>query len=174
MPKIKLFSIPLFLLLSFLSCSYATEEKLGPPSHLQVGLGIFNVDKHHRRGLAQLEYRFEPDFHHVRPLIAAMLSNKESFFLCVGAGYDIFIGGRKKVVVTPSFAPGIYFKGKGKDLGFPINFRSSIEMAYVFDNKGRLGAQFFHISNARMLLHNPGVDCLIFFYGIPFPHKKRK
>ena len=150
---------------------YAKES---PPSHLQAGLGIFNVDKTHRCGLALLEYRFEPDYHHVRPLVAGMFSTERSLFICAGAGWDIFIGKEKKVVVTPSFAPGVYFKGKGKDLGFPINFRSSIELAYVFENKGRLGAQFFHISNARMLVHNPGVDCLIFFYAIPFPHKKHK
>jgi hypothetical protein len=152
--------------------SETVRHKPIAPSHLQVGVGIFDVDKPHQRALVQLEYRFEPHFHHIRPLVALMATNKRSVFLCAGAGWDIFLG--KRVVITPSFAPGLYYHGRGKNLGFPLNFRSSIDVAFVLGNKGRVGVQFFHISNARLFLHNPGVDCLIFYYAIPFFHKKGK
>ncbi len=143
------------------------------PSHLMVGPGLFNVDKSHIRFMYQLEYRWEPHCHHVRPLLAYFATTDQSFYICGGVGYDIFIG--KRFVVTPSFAPGWYHQGDGRRLGFPLNFRSSIEAAVVLGNKGRIGAQFFHISNARMLLRNPGADSLIFYYAIPvFRSKKEK
>ncbi len=142
------------------------------PSHLMMGPGLFNVDKRHIRFMYQIEYRWEPHCHHVRPLLACFANTDQSFYICGGVGYDIFIG--KKFVVTPSFAPGWYHQGNGRRLGFPLNFRSSIEAAVVLGNKGRIGAQFFHISNARMLLRNPGADSLVFYYAIPVFGSKRE
>ncbi|MBI3237122.1 MAG: acyloxyacyl hydrolase [Chlamydiales bacterium] len=135
------------------------------PDHLMIGPGLFNVDKSHPRWMAQIEYRFEPNCHHVRPLIAFFANTDQSFYLCGGVGFDIFLC--KKFVVTPSFAPGWYHQGKGRRLGFPVNFRSGIEAAIVLENQGRIGAQFSHISNARMLLRNPGADSLVIYYAIP-------
>ena len=147
------------------------REKEPAPSHLMVGPGLFDVDRDHPRFLVQTEYRWEVNCHHIRPLAAFFITTDRNFFICGGVGYDIFFG--KKVVLTPSFAPGFYYHAKGKKLGFPINFRSAIELAYVCKNQGRFGAQFNHISNAHMLMKNPGANSLIFFYAIPFPKKQK-
>jgi hypothetical protein len=147
------------------------EGKVLPPSHLMIGPGIFDVDKNCPRALLQIEYRWQPNRGIVRPLAAFFITTDGNFFICGGVGFDIFLG--KKVVLTPSFAPGFYYHGHGKRLGFPLNFRSAAELAYVFHNKGRFGIQFNHISNARMFWKNPGADSLIFFYSIPFPQKSR-
>lgn len=153
--------------------SPAKRKNDDAPSHLMIGPGLFNVDKSHIRYMYQLEYRWEPHCHHVRPLISYFANTDSSFYICGGVGYDIFIG--KRFVITPSFAPGWYHQGDGRRLGFPLNFRSSIEAAVVLGNKGRIGAQFFHISNARLLLRNPGADSLVFYYAIPvFGSKKDK
>ncbi len=167
-----------WFVLLFLVCSLSshaaeqpTKKKVYPPSHLMAGFGIFDVDKDHPRGLAQLEYRWQIGRRgHWRPLAAFFIATDQNFFLCGGIGYDICIG--RKVVITPSFSPGIYYHSYGKNLGFPINFRSAIEIAYVMRDKGRFGVQFNHISNARMLVRNPGADSLYIFYAIPFPRKK--
>jgi hypothetical protein len=146
-------------------------KKAPPPSHLMVGPGIFDVDQDHPRALIQVEYRWEINCHHWRPLAAFFITTDRSFFVCGGMSYDIFMG--KKLVLTPSFSPGVYYHGDGKHLGFPINFRSAMELSYVFKNQGRLSAQFNHISNARMLWKNPGADSLIIFYAIPIAQKKK-
>lgn len=147
------------------------EEKSYPPSHLMVGPGIFDVDQDHPRGMVQVEYRWQIRGGRWRPLASFFIATDRNFYFCGGIGYDIFIG--KKVVFTPSFSPGVYYHGDGKNLGFPINFRSAAELSYVFKNKGRIGAQFNHISNARMLVRNPGADSLFIFYAIPFPQGKK-
>lgn len=154
-----------FLLCFFVGSLVATEKA---PSHFMLAPGIFNVDKTAQRFMFQTEYRWELDCHHVRPLAGGFVTSDQAYYVCGGVGYDIFLF-TKKLVLTPSFSAGVYYHGKGKNLGFPINFRSALELAFVLPNQGRLGAQFHHISNARMLFHNPGVDNLVFFYAIPIP-----
>ncbi len=158
------------LFLFCLTRSWSGEKILGP-SHLMVGPGLFDVDQDHPKLFGQIEYRWEINYHHLRPLAAFFLTTDTNFFVCGGIAYDIFIG--KKIVLTPSFAPGVYYRGHGKNLGFPINFRSAIELSYVFHNKGRFGAQFNHISNAHLFYRNPGANSLFVFYAIPFPQKKK-
>jgi lipid A 3-O-deacylase len=151
--------------------SWCAEKKNFGPSHLMIGPGLFDVDRTQPKFMGQIEYRWEVNCHHLRPLAAFFITTDTNFFFCVGLGYDIFIG--RRIVLTPSFAPGYYGHSSGKKLGYPLNFRSAIELAYIFDNKGRLGAQFYHISNAHMLHKNPGANELFIFYAIPFPQKKR-
>ena len=50
---------------------------------------------------------------------------------------DLYLFGR--VVITPSFAPGVYYAGRGKDLGFPLEFRSQVELSYRFLSGARIG-----------------------------------
>jgi lipid A 3-O-deacylase len=164
------------ILILFSAAIYGTEkppspQKTLPPSHLMVGPGIFDVDQDHPRALIQVEYRWEINCHHWRPLAAFFITTDRSFYVCGGMSYDIFLG--KKVVLTPSFSPGLYYHGDGKRLGFPLNFRSAMDLSYVLPNQGRLTVQFNHISNARMLWKNPGADSLIFFYAIPIPCKQK-
>jgi hypothetical protein len=42
-----------------------------------------------------------------------------------------------------------------------------MEIAYEFKWKSRVGAQFYHISNASLAHKNPGAESLIFYYAIP-------
>jgi len=170
----------LIICISFLFClaqlrsEEPKKEKKIPPTHLMVGPGIFDVDKDHPRWLLQVEYRWDvwsSKYFHVRQLVAYFFTTDSNMFLCGGIAFDLFFG--RKVVFTPSFAPGLYYHGHGKHLGFPLNFRSALELSYVFHNHGRFGVQFNHISNARILWKNPGADSLVIFYAFPFPRKKK-
>ncbi len=62
------------------------------------------------------------------------------------------------------FAPGFYYKGQGADLGFPIEFRSSVNLSYVFPGKSAIGIEFSHISNAGLGYQNPGIETLTLSY----------
>jgi hypothetical protein len=70
-------------------------------------------------------------------------------------------------VLTPSFAAGYYDNGDGVDLGHEVEFRSSIELSYRFDNRTRLGVSFYHLSNASIGDTNPGTEVLSVVYSIP-------
>jgi hypothetical protein len=168
--------ITLFSLLStlFFSSILSHAEEKNTPYLLNLGVGIFDITKDPHNLLLQVEFRsFIKNFPYARPLFGIMGTDKCSFYVYGGMALDIFLG--KHVVLTPSFAPGIYEKGWGKNLRFPIEFRSSIEVAYIFANQRRIGAQFYHVSNASFADKNPGAEALVFFYSIPFfPKQKAK
>lgn len=135
------------------------------PALLSLGAGIWNVfpGKDHMTQY-QLEYKWSACWKGVQPFASFLVTDRGSLYFCLGACYDIFLGSR--FVLTPSFAPGLYIKNGGKDLGYPLEFRSSIALSYQFCNCNRFGVQFYHISNASLGDKNPGTECLVFFYGI--------
>ena len=66
-----------------------------------------------------------------------MGTTDSAFYGFGGVLVDVFFG--KRWVLTPSFAAGYYDNGDGVDLGHEVEFRSSIELSYRFDNRTRLG-----------------------------------
>lgn len=78
---------------------------------------------------------------------------------------DVYLGDR--FVVTPSFAPGLYSAGRGKDLGFPVEFRSQLEVSYRFSSGTRIGVGMNHISNAKLGHINPGIESVSFTLSTP-------
>lgn len=146
----------------------AAEKPPAPkaPSHFMFAAGSFNFDQTHPRFEFQGEFRWELLYYHLRPLVSAFVTTDRSFYVCGGLAYDILLLG-KRIALTPSFAPGLYYRGCGKNLGFPLNFRSAVELAVILPNQGRLGAQVNHISNSGLSKTNPGADSLLLFYAIP-------
>jgi hypothetical protein len=70
-------------------------------------------------------------------------------------------------LIVPGFAPGLYIRGHGKRLHFPVEFKSSIELAWQYrENTRKFSAQFYHISNASIGSRNPGTEMLVFSYCI--------
>lgn len=163
----------LFLLL-FIPFILIANEKPPIEEHklLNVGMGVFNIVRNTKAVNFQIEYRSDFSFYRnfmlfFRPLIGVMATTKGSGYFYTGIAFDIFF--TSHIVFTPSFAPGIYIKGGGMELGFPLEFRSSAEISYRFNNKSRIGGMFYHISNASLGFKNPGTECLVFFYSIPLP-----
>ena len=76
-------------------------------------------------------------------------------------------------MLTPSLAPGLYREGGGKDLGHVIEFRSSVKLAYRFDNRARLGLDLYHLSNAGLANRNPGANALMLTYSMPLGPPRR-
>lgn len=137
-----------------------------------VGAGVFNIIRNKKSVNFQVEYRSDFPFYQnsmlfFRPLIGVMGTSTGSGYIYTGIAFEIFL--TDFLVFTPSFAPGIYIKGRGMELGFPLEYRSSAEISYRFKNQSRFGVMFYHISNASLSFKNPGTECLVFFYSIPFP-----
>ncbi|MEN9654968.1 MAG: hypothetical protein RL235_1080 [Chlamydiota bacterium] len=88
-----------------------------------------------------------------------------SGYLYAGLNFDFLLGGR--LAFAPGFAAGYYWAGSGKNLGYPIEFRSGIELAWQFADAERIGVHFYHLSNASIGKRNPGEESLVLFYDIP-------
>ena len=59
---------------------------------------------------------------------------------------------------TPSFTPGLYSEGDGKDLGHVIEFKTEIQITYEISNNSEIGMSYNHISNASLGDKNPGAN----------------
>ena len=66
--------------------------------------------------------------------------------------------------LTPSFTPGIYHEGDGKDLGHLIEFKSELQISLDLSKTSELGFSYNHISNASLgdKILGQIVICLIF------------
>lgn len=62
--------------------------------------------------------------------------------------------------LRPGFAVSVFEEGDGKDLGGPIEFRSSLEVSYRLRSRFRLGLLVYHLSNAGIYERNPGSNSL--------------
>ena len=63
---------------------------------------------------------------------------------------------------TPSFTPGLYFEGDGKDLGHLIEFKSELQISLDLSRSSELGLSYNHISNASLGDKNPGANSYMF------------
>lgn len=178
------------LFLVFLSAFFAGESLFAQQEELQcasvncfedqslkkqlftVSCGVFDfIRKTHRNRTAQilLEYKPEVHFRIVRPFVGSMVTMRGSFYLYGGLAFEFFFN--KHFFLFPNFALGYYNKGNGKNLGYPLEFKTGIETGWQFDSFYRLSLVFFHISNAHLGSHNPGEESLAVSLSIPFGSK---
>ena len=75
------------------------------------------------------------------------------FYTGIQADYDL-----GKIKLTPSFTPGYYEKGNGKDLGSEIEFKSEIKIGFDILKNTNIGYSYSHISNNDWGSSNPGTD----------------
>ena len=93
------------------------------------------------------------------PITGGFITSKNAFYLYTGVQVEYKIGG---LIITPSFAPGYYGEGNGKDLGYPLEFKSEIQMAFDLNDTTHLGMSYNHISNASLGNKNPGANSYMF------------
>jgi lipid A 3-O-deacylase len=141
--------------------------------YLSIGTGGYSVMKEKGRSWQfDMEYKFlvnglgSPykglEF---RPLIGVMGTVQGSTYIYGGLNFDFLLF--DSLLLAPGFAAGYYAKGKGKDLGYPLEFRSGLEVAWRLESLHRIGVHFYHLSNASLGWKNPGEESFILFYDIP-------
>jgi hypothetical protein len=139
--------------------------------HLAYGAGWFDLFAQDDEALAaEVEYRsFEElplfDWLVFKPLGGLMVTSDGSVLVYSGVHLDIPLG--ERLVLTPSFAPSLYFEGGGKDLGHVVEFYSRLEISYRFADASRLGISISHISNAGLDDRNPGTEIVALRYVVP-------
>ena len=72
------------------------------------------------------------------------------------------------ITFTPSFTPGIYDKGDGKDLGHTIEFKTELQISVDISKNSQLGVSYNHISNASLGEKNPGANSYMFNFTKKF------
>ncbi len=89
------------------------------------------------------------------PVSGGFMTGDSSVYLYTGIEGQYGVGPLK---ILPSFTPGYYEKGEGKDLGSALEFKSEIKIGFDIFENSKLGYSYSHISNNDWGDTNPGTD----------------
>jgi lipid A 3-O-deacylase len=153
--------------LAFVGGGFAARPA-GPedPNLLSGSAGLFDVERRNDPAAEfRAGYRWERHGRALRPLVAAMVTSDGASYACGGVAYDLPLG--RRLLITPSLAPGLYARGGGLDLGHVVEFRSQLAIDFRLPRGARIGLSLSHMSNAHLGAKNPGVEALVLNYSKP-------
>ena len=162
MRKIALVILVALISFSFLGFSNSADEKLNEnETELNFFTGMFDFsDTTQAAGVLGLQHQNDDLFRNsflgkLSPITGGFLTEKSAFYLYTGAQAEYNLG---LITITPSFAPGYYNSGDGKDLGSALEFKSEIQVSLDLSDSTELGISYNHISNASLGDKNPGAN----------------
>ncbi|MCC6597361.1 MAG: acyloxyacyl hydrolase [Alphaproteobacteria bacterium] len=137
--------------------------------YLNFAIGYFDAfDKHPALDL-RVEYRpgMSVLVDNLRPWVGLELTSEATAWLGGGLLYDWNF--TDSWYLTPSFGAGFYSQGRSKrNLDYPVQFRSQLEVSYEYDNGIRMGFSVSHLSNAHLNKDNPGTEVMALSLSYPF------
>ena len=152
----------LFALMSFSYLSFAnSEEKRSNETELNFFTGMFDFsDTKQASGVIGLQHQNDDLFRksflgQLSPITGGFFTEKNAFYFYTGAQAEYDLG---LFTITPSFAPGYYNSGDGKDLGSALEFKTEIQMSLNLSDSTEFGMSYNHISNASLGDKNPGAN----------------
>ena len=152
----------LIALMSFSYLSFAnSEEKRSNETELNFFTGMFDFsDTKQASGVIGLQHQNDDLFREsflgqLSPITGGFFTEKNAFYFYTGAQAEYDLGLFK---ITPSFAPGYYNSGDGKDLGSALEFKSEVQMSLNLSDSTEFGMSYNHISNASFGDKNPGAN----------------
>ena len=161
--KIK-FLIVVFFCLSF-QVNSEEIKKIDSEHEFNFYTGMFDFSDHGMKsnliGIQHQNENLTRDsfFGTISPVTGAMITCDNATYMYTGiqAQYNLGI-----IDFTPSFAPGIYNEGDGKDLGHLIEFKTELQFSINLFESSQLGMSYNHISNASLGEKNPGANSYMF------------
>ncbi len=93
------------------------------------------------------------------PITGGFLTENSAAYIYTGVEWNVDMG---PMVFTPSFAPGLYHEGDGKDLGHILEFKSEVQLSYGPSELTNFGVSYNHVSNASLGDKNPGANSYMF------------
>ena len=144
MKKITLTILTIFLILCFINFKSIAEE-VSNETELNIFTGLFDFSDHKQKaGLIGVKHQNEELYRKsflgkISPITGGFLTENNAFYLYSGvqAEYDVGF-----LTITPSFAPGYYNYGDGKDLGYPLEFKSEVQLTFSLSESSHLGMSY--------------------------------
>ncbi|MDC1154982.1 acyloxyacyl hydrolase [Candidatus Pelagibacter sp.] len=93
------------------------------------------------------------------PITGAMITADNATYFYTGVQAQYKLG---SLNLTPSFAPGYYNEGDGKDLGHALEFKSEVQLSLELPKDSQFGFSYNHLSNASLGDKNPGANSYMF------------
>ncbi len=95
----------------------------------------------------------------VSPITGGFVTENSAAYIYTGIEWNVDMG---SLIFTPSFAPGLYHEGDGKDLGHVLEFKSELQLSYATSDSTSFGLSYNHVSNASLGDKNPGANSYMF------------
>ncbi|MBC62043.1 MAG: hypothetical protein CMP11_06260 [Zetaproteobacteria bacterium] len=176
MIQVKKYSQLVFVLVSLFSSSFVSAELANKkffqkyPGSFYLSSGSFNISRQNVGTNLQAEYRFfypffDKEGFYLEPLVGLLATSQYSVYAYSGLTLSLDLP--KSLRLGFGLAPGLYLKGHGQDLGFPLEFKTSAELSYGFSNGFRFGGMFYDLSNAGLMKKDPGLRTFVFFFALP-------
>ena len=166
MKKITIYLLSLLTLFSF---PLLSEEKNKIKSDHQYNFFIGNFDFSDDKQSATL-YGFQHQneslerdtfLGNISPITGGFITENSAAYIYSGIEWNFKMG---PIEFTPSFAPGLYDKGDGKDLGHILEFKTEIQLSYSSSEDTNFGVSYNHVSNASLGDKNPGANSYMLNY----------
>ena len=93
------------------------------------------------------------------PITGILFTTDNAAYLYTGVQAQYSIGALN---IIPSFTPGFYNQGDGKDLGHAIEFKSELQLSLDLPRDSQFGFSYNHLSNASLGDKNPGANSYMF------------
>ena len=146
--------------------SVADDEKLDTnDTEFNVYTGMFDFsDDGKRATLVGFQHQNEnlnrdTFLGNLSPITGAMITADNATYMYTGVQAQYKLG---SLNFTPSFTPGYYEQGNGKDLGHILEFKSEVQLSFDIFKESELGLSYNHLSNASLGDKNPGANSYMF------------
>ena len=166
MKKITIYLLTIFVIFS---SPLLSEEKNKGNSDHQYNFFIGNFDFSDDKqaailfGFQHQNESLERDtfLGNISPITGGFVTENSAAYIYTGIEWNFDMG---SLEFTPSFAPGLYHKGDGKDLGHVLEFKTEVQFSYTVSDATSFGVSYNHISNASLGDKNPGANSYMFNY----------
>ena len=156
-----------FLILFGLTKNINADEPKPSDSHqFNFFSGVFDINTSSKKSseLFGIQHSNEDLFRDTffgkfSPITGFMMTADSTAYFYTGVQAEYKIG---KLNLIPSFSPGLYSMGNGKDLGSPLEFKSEVQLSINLLPGTKLGYSKSHISNGDFGEKNPGADSYMF------------
>ena len=155
------------LIVTFLTTSVKSDDvnDLIDPHQYNFYTGMFDFsDDGKKSTLVGIQHQNENLFKDtflgtLSPVTGFLVTGDAATYLYTGVQAEYDLG---KINLTPSFTPGLYGQGDGKDLGHIVEFKSELQLSFDLFKDSELGFSYNHISNASLGDKNPGANSYMF------------
>ena len=161
----KKLKITIYFIFSFLLISPSISDDNLNDNEINFYSGMFDFSDDGQRALLfGLQHQ---DENLIRESVLGEISPVTGFFLTENQAAYLYTGIQAHYNLgdldfTPSFTPGLYHEGDGKDLGHVIEFKTEVQFSINTSADTKLGFSYNHVSNASLGSKNPGANSYIF------------
>ena len=162
---LKNFCLSLFFIFFAFSSNANELKNSDQNTQFSIYTGMFDFSDHGKKstliGFQHQNENLNRDtfIGNLSPITGVFITGDNAGYIYTGIQAQYKIG---VLNITPSFMPGLYHEGDGKDLGHILEFKSEVQLSLDLSQSTEFGFSYNHLSNASLGDKNPGANSYMF------------